>query len=385
MQKVYNIIITSSIISLLLFIFLFFSDTGQFPSIKLYFEIYIWAIIIGNCSGFILYIISRWLNKKIPWNIGFGKRFFSGLFLNLIVTSLITLLIFVIYFILPISRVNISDFYSDHFDTILKGLILIFTIVMFYTLADFSMYSYVQFAKGQVENAKLKRTQLNLQFDALKSQLSPHYLFNSLNTISSLIYRDIKIAEEFIRKLAITYQYILEKYERNLITLSEELEIVNAYKFLMEIRFEKAFILTVNLPESLNSSKIPSLSIQMLVENAIKHNAISIENPIKVEISHESNYIVVTNNLSPKPYYVNVENNLIQNPIYTKSHKIGLENIKKRYSLYTNRSIQISKNEKFIVKLPVLQLNNYEESLISNDKIFGFSQKDRLKQVIESD
>lgn len=385
MQKVYNIVITSSLISLLLFIFLFFSDTGQFPAVFNYFEIYLWAIIIGNSCGFILYIISNWLNKKIPWNVGFGKRFFSGLFLNLIITSLITVLIVLFYFLLPISVLNFNDFYSEHLDTILKCMILVFTIIIFYTLADFSMYSFLQYARGQVENAKLKRTQLNLKFDALKSQLSPHYLFNSLNTISSLIYRDIKIAEEFIRKLAITYQYILDKYKNNLITLKEELEIVNAYKFLMEIRFEKAFLLLVDLPESLNNTKIPSLSIQMLVENAIKHNAISIENPLKVEIFHENNFLIVQNNLSPKPFYVNVENNLIQNPIYTKSHKIGLDNIKKRYSLYTNRNVQIDKNEKFTVKLPILNFNKSDDILLVHNKPFGFSQKDKLKQVIESE
>lgn len=368
MSKIYKVILFSSIISLLLYIFLFYGDTGIFPSIKKNFDSYAWSVITGVISGFALLIISQKLNEAFPWRIAFGKRFFSGFALNLISTLIISVALIYLYFLLPFQDIPFKDFYARHFDTTLKFFILIFVVVLFYTISDFSVFSFNQYAKGQIETARLKRTLLNLQFEALKSQLSPHYLFNSLNTISSLIYRDITIAEEFIRKLALTYQSILDTYDKNLVNLSEELKIVEAYKFLMEIRFEKAFQVYIDIPKTIHQTKVPPLAIQMLMENAIKHNAISEEKPLHVTIYHEKDCIIVSNNHNAKPYYLTVENNLIQNPAFGKSYKIGLENIKRRYSFYTDKKISIEKNSKFTVRLPVLNIKqtSYDEKKGNN-------------------
>lgn len=358
MSKVYKDILVNTIISVLLYIYLNYSDNGVIPNIKDNFDTYLWSIVIGTVVGYVFRYINITLNKTFSWVTVFTKRFFLGFILYLLAVFVISSVLIVIYFILPFQEITFSEYLSSNTDTVLKFIILIVLFVLSYTLSDFSIFSFNQYAKGQIEASRLKRMQLNLQFEALKSQLSPHYLFNSLNTISSLLYRDITIAEEYIRKLALTYQSILDSYYKNLINLEDEINIVSAYKFLMEIRFEKAFQVDINIPDTLFKTKIPPLAIQMLVENAIKHNAISENKPLNVIIYNEDNNLVISNNYNLKPYYVKVDNSLIENPAFGKSYKIGLENIRKRYAFYTNRKIKIEKNENFVVRLPIIKTKN---------------------------
>jgi len=185
---------------------------------------------------------------------------------------------------------------------------------------------------------------LELQFEALKSQLSPHYLFNCLNTISSLVHRDPKLTESFIRRLAQTYQYILNTKNRKLVKLAEEIEFVKAYNYLLRVRFEEALKINIDLPEELLASDVPPLTLQILVENAVKHNVISEESPLEISIKADPQTVTVSNNLTRR---ADVEN----------SFKVGLENIKKRYEFFTEIPVRVVNNELFEVQLPVLNPN----------------------------
>src|SRR5262249_52739870 len=148
----------------------------------------------------------------------------------------------------------------------------------------------------QVEQLRSERWQLKLQFESLKSQISPHYLFNCLNTISSLLYKDSHMAEEFIRRMADTFRYVLSNQKQKLVSLREEVEFVKAYYYLLQVRYEHHLKLEVNLPKSLLDSRIPPMTLQMLVENAVKHNIISKDQPLLVYISAQDNtFINVTN------------------------------------------------------------------------------------------
>lgn len=225
-----------------------------------------------------------------------------------------------------------------------KFFILIVVVVFIYKVIYTILYSYRQYAVTQIETVQNERKQLELQFEALKSQLSPHYLFNSLNTISSLIYNDPQTAEQFIRRLALTYQYILSTQQKKYVTLSEELDFVQSYYYLLRIRFQQSLTLEVNLPKSILTSPIPPLTLQLLVENAVKHNTITPEKPLLIYISAVDNtQLRVTN----------TKNESVQS---SASFRIGIENIRKRYEFFTAKKVEVKDDEKFIVSLPVLRL-----------------------------
>jgi LytS/YehU family sensor histidine kinase len=222
-------------------------------------------------------------------------------------------------------------------------MIIITSIAVFiYSIIDFTLFSYNSYAEVQIESVKLTQAQLALQLQILKNQLSPHFLFNSLNTISSLIYKDAFVAEKFIRKLSLTYQYIISTQGHALVTLAEELNFLQAYVFLLKSRFEEALEVNITLPAHVMQSRIPPLTLQLLLENAVKHNVVSDETPLQINIYLDVNdWITVSNT---------IQENINPNP----SFKIGLDNIIKRYQYQTDRKIEVSKNKLFTVKLPLL-------------------------------
>jgi sensor histidine kinase YesM len=230
---------------------------------------------------------------------------------------------------------------------------------------NFSVFSFNQYAHVQLQTIKLERTQLNLQFEALKSQLSPHFLFNGLNTISSLIYKDIRLTERFIRQLAGTYRYILRTGELKLVAVEQETIMAENYFFMQKTRFGDSISLEINLDDKLKTSLIPPLTLQMLIENALKHNQIREENNLKLTIKNiDHKFIIVENNILPKPELLKIGNNLVDRPKQIKSHKIGLANIRSRYAYFTNRPVDIVINQKFTVKLPVIQNHPNEKTIL---------------------
>ena len=198
------------------------------------------------------------------------------------------------------------------------------------------------YVQGQVSELKLERKQTQLQLSALRSQLSPHFLFNSMNTLSSLFPKDVKRAETFIRALAESYQYTLNKYQEPLVTLSEELEFVKAYCFLMRTRFGDHLTLEIKLSPEIIQTKVPPMTLQMLVENAVKHNVMSASQPLHVEMKTVDKWLYVINNKTVKRPKM-------------ESLKIGLKNIASRYELLAHKSIEVSDKQDFTVRLPLLK------------------------------
>ena len=215
-------------------------------------------------------------------------------------------------------------------------------MLLIYTVVYFAFYSYYSFATLQIESVKQERKQIDLQLKALKSQLSPHFLFNSLNTISSLVFADKSKAKLFIRRLANLYNFSLQSYQSKLITLREELDFVKSYQYLLAIRFENKFQSNINISDDLLDTKIPPLSLQMLVENAVKHNTMSIEKPLQIDVFSEGEYICVTNAVT-------------DSPMGKTSFHVGLKNINKRYLLLANKGITVSNGKDFIVKIPIIR------------------------------
>lgn len=200
-----------------------------------------------------------------------------------------------------------------------------------------------------VEAERLKKEQISARYEALKNQVNPHFLFNSLNVLASLVHRDADKAELFIRRLSDVYRYILESRDRELVPLTEELEILRAYLFLMDTRFGAALRVEYRLPEPAEGWVAP-LSLQMLAENALKHNEVSKARPLNLEIFAENGFVAVRNNLQPKTSL-------------PESTGIGLANIQARYQTLAGKDVLIRNDDgHFTVKIPVLRQPQPEPS-----------------------
>jgi sensor histidine kinase YesM len=197
-----------------------------------------------------------------------------------------------------------------------------------------------------IENARqlygLKKETLKAQFETLKSQVNPHFLFNNLNVLSSLIHVDPEAASRFVRQLSKVYRYVLENKDADTVSLEEELAFLEAYAFLLETRFGDSFRLNIRIPADCRPCRVPPAVIQMLVENAIKHNVIARAKPLHVDLLREDNYLVISNNLQRKS---SVEH----------SSRIGLQNIMRRYEFLSSARVIVEETgETFSVKIPIL-------------------------------
>ena len=209
-------------------------------------------------------------------------------------------------------------------------------------------------------------------FETLKNQLDPHFLFNSLNVLSSLIEENSKKAQEFTVALSKIYRYVLDQKDKNLISVEEELNFAKLYVSLLKMRFEDAIIINFQTESDMNEFRIVPLSLQLLLENAIKHNIISDQKPLQIDIFKEDNYLVVQNSFQKKQ-------------TFEKSTGIGLQNIIQRYNLVSNLEINIQQTEKYYtVKLPLISgesLYNFQEDLFT-EEIFN-NAYNRMYQLKE--
>lgn len=221
----------------------------------------------------------------------------------------------------------------------IASLILTFLVISIYEGA----YFFNLLNRSILEKEKLQKAHIQSQLQGLKSQVNPHFLFNSLNTLAHLIPEDTEKAVRFVQKLSKTYRYILEIRDEKLISLQDELEFLKAFVFLLEERFGENLNVELEVDEVYFQDKVIPLSLQLLVENAIKHNIISKNKPLWIKIYIEQGkYLVVQNNLQLKNQDIN-------------STKIGLENIKKRYDFYSDELVEVKASEKyFTVALPLI-------------------------------
>lgn len=366
MRWLWRNILISSVLALAVYVFIYYSETGNLPEIKSNWQGMALALVLVNLCGAGLHEISRFLNRSLPWNRNVTARFFIEVFSGIILFS-VAGLIYVYGFIDRVVGIgNLEAFWKDYWDGVVKFGILSVVLIYLYSLANFSIFSYNQYAVRQLQSLSLEREQLGLQYDALKSQLSPHFLFNSLNTISSLIYKDITLAENFIRQLAHTYSYILGNEETKLVSLEKELEIFYAFYRMQQTRYGDSVDLEVNLPDHLLKTQMPPLTLQMLLENALKHNLVDKTHPLylKLYFDEDKNMLVMENNHTTRPELIRIGNNLLDRPESENSHKIGLGNIRSRYAYFIRQKPEIIFEDRFIVKLPIIRTDAEQEAVL---------------------
>ncbi len=205
-----------------------------------------------------------------------------------------------------------------------------------------NIYFVKQLRKSVEEKELLKRESLQAQLNALKTQVNPHFLFNNLNTLSSLIPENPKHAVDFVQQLSKVYRHILEVKDEKSILLKDELEVLTAYTFLLKTRFDKNLEVHIRVPQNKLKDKIVPLSLQILMENAIKHNIVSSEKPLHIEVFTDNGNLVVSNNLQMKKQI-------------SESTGIGLDNIRNRYKLISEKPVNVTESEtNFTVSIPLI-------------------------------
>ncbi len=217
----------------------------------------------------------------------------------------------------------------------------IFSTIMIIAIYE-SIYFMHELRHSVEETETLKRESLTAQLNALRTQVNPHFLFNNLNTLSSLIPENPKHAVDFVQQLSKVYRHILEVKDEKSILLKDELEVLNAYAFLLKTRFGNNLSVTITIPNEKLQQKIVPLSLQILMENAIKHNIVSAEKPLHINVFTQNGSLVVRNNLQMKKQV-------------NESTGIGLDNIRNRYKLLSDKTVNVSESDtNFTVSIPLI-------------------------------
>ena len=214
-------------------------------------------------------------------------------------------------------------------------------IVFIFSIYEVTYY-FNRSRKIEIEKNKLEKITAEQKLNTLKNQVNPHFLFNSLNTLVTIIPEDEDQAIKFVHELSKTYRTILEVRDEKLISIEKEMEALHSYIYLLKTRFHGKIHIINSIPDSCLSEFILPISLQILIENAVKHNIVSKSKPLKIDLYVEDDYLVVKNNLQKKDQEF-------------VSTKVGLTNIRSRYKFMTDKDVIVQETEKeFIVKLPII-------------------------------
>ena len=369
-KSVKNIIITFAIGCIVFVIGNLISDGFNYENFNdfiiqfLFYQLY--AFVLGYSNMYFFGYLAR-----VNWKAGDTvKRIAIGVLGSVVITIIGLFLL----------RMSTSIFYfGNTFEAFMSnetlqsykfGLWITLTIVVVFHV----VYFYTSYQKNKIKEQKVIAGTASAKFDALKNQLDPHFLFNSLNVLTSLIEENPENAQKFTTSLSKVYRYVLEQKNKDIVTVDEELDFARTYMSLLKMRFEDSIIFEIPDRASNPDSKVVPLSLQLLLENAVKHNMVTSSKPLHIKIYEDGSNLVVENNLQPKQ-------------IVKKSSGVGLENIKQRYQLLTNKKVLINQEaSRFAVAIPMLtkqitimRTQSHTPSKISDSYVRARNHVDELK------
>ncbi len=299
-------------------------------------------------TGVAFWRLGQWLAFRIQSsslfnNLSYWLRIVLGTLVFLAYGVLVSISFGALYYKFFYQMVDQEIFWEDYhiFDQDFSMIILVFYFVIT-GFINLVLY-FRNWKETQVVAEQLKKENIQSKFEALKNQIDPHFFFNSLSVLSSLVHKDANLSEEYISQLSKMYRYVLDGKDQVLASLDEELNFLNSYIFLIKVRFNEHIRFEINISDDLKEKvSLPKNSLQMLVENAIKHNRFDDDDPLVISILEEGDYI-------------KVENNKNKRDLLERSSGIGLENISKRYQLLGDfRLLILESDDSFAVKLPKL-------------------------------
>lgn len=299
---------------------------------------FVWSLYVRNISiSFSFMILIAWIDYRVIVKINNSLWLSKNLLARIIVEGGILSVIAALFVILGnIPFRNESSIWEYLISTSYKEAVVASILLNLFTI------TIIEFFVQSERTRKLQDDNAKMQYQQLKSQINPHFLFNSLNVLVSLINRDADKATDYTKKLSDIYRYVLSYDLQQTVLVREELEFIKNYTEILKIRFGNGLDVTYDLKETDLNKKIPPMSLQVLVENAVKHNALSPSDPLSIRISSDAKNIIVSNNIIPR---MRVASSL----------GIGLHNLNEKYKLISDQAVSVDKNDhEFTVRLPLL-------------------------------
>jgi sensor histidine kinase YesM len=326
-----------------------------------YTMLYSLSLYFANAAIFI------YLDKVFKSDRFIPKRIVIGFIASFLVSIIVIFLLRIFEDVLVEGSSFSAFLNSEEMSNYLVAIIVTF----FVTLAFHAFYFYKAYTENKVKEQKVIAGTASAQFESLKNQIDPHFLFNSLNVLSSLIEENPENAQKFTTSLSKIYRYVLEQKDKELVSVEEELAFAKTYMNLLKMRFENS--ITFDLPSDYNNpeAKVVPLSLQLLLENTIKHNVVSEQRPLHIKIYIENNYLIVENNLQKKE-------------ILQERKGVGLQNIVNRYGLISERKVLVEETQiEFKVKIPILtkQIAIMETKNIYSENMAFIRAKERVEKL----
>lgn len=295
------------------------------------------------------------------------KRLFVG-FAGSVVLSLIVIFLLHLFEEVVYDNKSLQEFLENEKP---ENYIVSSIITFFVTLTIHAIYFYKAYNENKVKEQKIIAGTANAKFESLKNQIDPHFLFNSLNVLSSLIEENPENAQRFTTSLSKIYRYVLEQKDKELVSVAEELAFAKTYMNLLKMRFENSISFQLPTDFENTEARVVPLSLQLLLENTIKHNVVSENKPLQITIFIQDNYLVVQNNLQKKE-------------VLQDRQGVGLQNIVSRYALLSKRKVLVEQTEThFKVLIPILtkQIAAMETNTISNENLAYARAKERVEKL----
>lgn len=285
--------------------------------------------------------LHNYLDRVFPYERGILLRMFPQVVLTFSFVYLLS--DFVIWQV--IDTFNFEDIINKQYTPLaqIAGYFAQFLVVVLLNVLHLSEYLFRKWRENATRAADLEKEKAQVQFDNLKNQLNPHFLFNSLTSLDSLIQDNPALARQFLQQLSKVFRYVLQHKDKGLVSLKTEVDFIKNYVFLLKTRFENTLVIDFHIPEETYEKNIAPVTLQILIENALKHNIISQERPLVIRISSNGQYLKVENNLQLKKQ---VET----------SNRQGLHNLRTLYSFLTDISFEtIEHNGKFVAYVPLIE------------------------------
>lgn len=292
-------------------------------------------------SWYLFSKIDSWLNRKMPYEKGIARRIAMQIGIGL---ALVLSLRVIFYYFIDENELfrhwRVFAFQPDRFHRLFILIIDIMAVALINAVLVGRHFIFA-WQESMTREANLQRMGAEVQYDNLKNQVNPHFLFNSFTTLNSLIHEDADLASQYLQHMSKVYRYMLQHHNNDVVSLEEELDFLQNYLFIMDMRFGKQLEVHNQLAEQRQGFIVP-ITLQMLVENALKHNILTQSKPLKLSLYKQDDYLVVENNLQPK--------NIVET-----SNRLGLQHMRRLYSYLTTKPVKVLKTEQhFSVHIPLL-------------------------------
>lgn len=352
-------------------VFIFLIDNSE-KTVENFFYGLLICLVYSFVIGVSNYFVNLYLNRKFSWSEQTKTRAIVGVIVLVLVNVMAGIFCTYINYVWILGRATTQEFLEGKYNFSIWFTINIALLVSAFLHAKGFMEELKKTSKKEVVEQKLIAKSANAQFESLKNQLDPHFLFNTLNVLDALIEENPTQAQRFTNSMSKIYRYVLDQKDKELVTVEEEIDFAKTYAELLKTRFEDSVSFDFNVDEVTQQQFVVPLSLQLLLENAIKHNYATSKKPLQIKIYSQDSFLCIENNLQARE-------------VIKEREGIGLSNIVQRYSILTDQNVYIEKSEDiFKVKIPILTQKTTAmttQNLNSDDMLAYEKASKRVKEL----